>query len=341
MKALVIEDIGQARLRDIPVPRPGKDEVLLRVRHVGLCGSDLSTFRGTNPLSQLPRIPGHEIGGVVAEAGADVSDEFQSGTSAFVIPYTTCGVCAACRHGRPNACKYNQTLGVQTDGGMLDQLVIHPDRLVQNNSLPAPHLALVEPLSVGFHAVSRARITADDTVVVLGGGVIGVGTMLGATSRGARVIAVEISEEKRETLLSIGIDEVINPMRVDLAETLDALTGGFGPDVVIEAVGRPETFRAAVDLVRFTGRVVYVGYAMTEVSYNTSLFNLKELDIMGSRNATKPDFEAVVAFLSGREALADRLISKTFKWADAEQAFEYWETNRSRTFKVMVELDDG
>jgi len=340
MKALVIKEIGQAAFCDVSAPRPKKSEVLLDVRHVGLCGSDLNTFRGANPLSALPRIPGHEIGGVILETGAGVPKEFAKGAAVIVVPYSTCGECAACRNGRENACKYNQTLGVQVDGGMSTQIAVRFDRLIQNDQLPAAHLALVEPLSVGFHAVARGRVGPKDTVAVLGGGMIGVGAMLGAIAAGARVIAIEVSEEKREPLMALGVDRVVNPLAENLEETLLSLTEGRGPDVVIEAVGLSETFRAAVDLVSFAGRIVYVGYAKSEVSYNTSLFNLKELDIMGSRNATRVDFEAVIAFLTGRAALANSLISKVFAWSEADQAFEYWEKNRNTTFKVMIDLKD-
>lgn len=340
MKALVIKEIGQAAFCDIATPTPEKDEVLLEVRHVGLCGSDLNTFRGSNPLSRLPRIPGHEIGGVILETGSKVPSEFVIGGSAIVIPYSTCGKCSACLNGRVNACKYNQTLGVQVDGGMSTHITVNHDRLIRNDQLPAAHLALVEPLSVGFHAAQRGRVGPKDTVVVLGGGMIGVGAMLGAIALGARVIAVEVSEEKRKPLRALGVETVINPLEENLEETLLSMTDGRGPDVIIEAVGLPETFRAAVDLVCFTGRVVYVGYAKSEVSYNTSLFNLKELDIMGSRNATRADFDAVIAFLTGRADLANGLISKVFNWDEADKAFEYWESNRNTTFKVIIDLKE-
>ncbi|MEH6833176.1 MULTISPECIES: zinc-binding alcohol dehydrogenase family protein [Falsihalocynthiibacter] len=341
MRALVIEKIGQAGFREIDAPQPKADEVLIDVKHVGLCGSDLNTFRGTNPLSKLPRIPGHEIGGVIRSAGSEVPIEFSNGASVIVIPYSTCGKCSSCLNGRENACKYNETLGVQKDGGMSTSIVVHHDRLIRNDQLIPAHLALVEPLSVGFHAVARGRVSEKDTVVVLGGGMIGVGAMLGAKARGARVIAVEVSEEKHAPLLKLGVDYVINPTKEDLEKTLATLTNGNGADVVVEAVGLPETFRAAIDLVCFSGRVVYVGYAKSEVSYNTSLFNLKELDILGSRNATRTDFDAVIAFISGQEELASSLISRVFAWAEADLAFEYWEANRNKTFKVMIDLEEG
>ena len=338
MQALVIPAVGHVEFITIPVPEVGPEQLLLAVRHVGLCGSDLNTFRGANPLASLPRIPGHEIGGVIVATGADVPPGFVAGRSAIVIPYTTCGNCAACRAGRVNACRFNKTLGVQQDGGMSEFLVVHHDRIILNDSLPPRHLALVEPLSVGFHAVARGSVAAGETVVVLGGGMIGVGVMLGALARGAKVIAVEVSEVKHAALMGLGVAAVINPLRSDLAAALDLMTGGLGPDVVVEAVGLPETFRAAIDLASFAGRVVYVGYAKAEVSYNTSLFNLKELGIFGSRNATRADFMEVIAFVAENRAIADSLISKVFPWSHADQAFGYWEAHRDQTFKVMLEL---
>ncbi|WP_305969027.1 MULTISPECIES: zinc-binding alcohol dehydrogenase family protein [unclassified Mameliella] len=341
MQALVITTIGETAFRTVDPPTPAKGEVLLRVGHVGLCGSDLNTFRGLNPLSALPRIPGHEIGGTILEAGADVPAEFAPGKRAIVIPYTACGTCSACRRNRPNACKNNQTLGVQRDGGMSDLLCVPHDKLILNDSLSLPQLALVEPLSVGFHAVKRGRVTAQETVLVLGAGMIGVGAALGALARGARVIVSEVSDTKSAALKALGVSAVINPMTEDLPARIAELTEGHGADVVIEAVGLPETFRGAVDMACFAGRVVYVGYAKAEVSYNTALFNLKELDIMGSRNAMRADFDAVIAYLETRPDLPDLLISRTFPWAEADQSFRYWEDNRQETFKVMIDMQDA
>lgn len=339
MQALVIGAIGQVDIRQIAAPVVGPSDVLVTVRHVGLCGSDLNTYAGLNPLVTLPRIPGHEIGGIIAQRGAQVPGAFAPGARVIVNPYKACGTCAACRAGRPNACKDNETLGVQRDGGICAQISLPHERLIVNETLPERHLALVEPLSVGFHAVARGRISKGDTVLVIGAGMIGVGAILGAAARGARVIVAEVSEIKREVLMALGADAVINPQTADLAAELAALTGGQGADVVIEAVGLPQTFRAAIDLVCCAGRVVYVGYAKAEVSYNTALFNLKELDILGSRNATGADFAAVIGFLEQNGALAERLISRVFPWAEAGGAFAYWQAHRAETFKVMVEME--
>lgn len=338
MQSLVIDQIGHTEFRDIETPVPGPGEVLLDVHHVGLCGSDLNTFNGLNPLVDLPRIPGHEIGCVIAALGPDVASEFDIGQSAIVIPYTTCGTCPSCQRGRVNACQFNETLGVQQDGGLCRQIVLKTDRLILNDTLLPAHRALVEPLSVGFHAVSRGRVTATDTVLVLGGGMIGVGAILGALAQGAKVIVSEVSQPKADTLTRLGVDAVINPIRTELMPEINRLTKGAGADVIIEAVGQPATFRDAIDLAPFSGRVVYVGYAKAEVSYDTKFFNLKELDIMGSRNATRADFEAVIAFLEQNMQIGDGLISKTFAWADADQALGYWTDHRDEIFKIMIDM---
>jgi 2-desacetyl-2-hydroxyethyl bacteriochlorophyllide A dehydrogenase len=342
MKALVITEVGQTEIHDIAAPKPGNGEVLIAVQHVGLCGSDLNTFSGLNPLVQLPRIPGHEIGGTIVETGAEVPADFKPGASVIVIPYTTCGKCSACRSGRQNACRYNRTLGVQQDGGMSTLLVARHDRLILNESLAKPLLALVEPLSVGFHAIARGRVQAGETVVIYGAGMIGIGAVLAALSRNARVIAVEVSETKRQQLLDLGVTTFLNPNTCDIGLEISRLTNDMGPDVVIEAVGLPETFRGAVDLACFAGRIVYVGYAKSEVSYNTSLFNLKELDILGSRNATRADFEDVITFLESNPTIGNSLISKVFSWPEAQNSFAYWNSHRNETFKVMVAMtEDG
>jgi threonine dehydrogenase-like Zn-dependent dehydrogenase len=337
MKALKIEGMESCAFHDVPEPVPGPGEVLIDVRHVGLCGSDLATFTGLNPLVALPRIPGHEIGAEIICTGADVPAEFAPGRRVIVVPYTACGTCTSCRQGRVNACRSNRTLGVQQDGGLSEKFVLPWGKLILNDKLAPRHLALVEPLSVGFHAVARGRITGADRVVVIGCGMIGMGATIGAAARGATVIAVDVSASKLEFATRWGAAHTIDSSREDVAARVAELTGGDGADVVIEAVGLPATFTQAIDIVCFCGRVVYIGYCKAPVAYDTKFFNLKELDIMGSRNATAEDFRAVVAYLEGRGQTPDDLISKVFAFRDAEQALPHWVKERSSTLKIVIE----
>jgi 2-desacetyl-2-hydroxyethyl bacteriochlorophyllide A dehydrogenase len=337
MKALMIEGVERCAFHDVPEPVPGPGEVLLSVHHVGLCGSDLATFTGLNPLVQLPRIPGHEIGAEIVCTGADVPAEYTPGRKVIVVPYTACGKCSSCRQGRVNACRSNRTLGVQQDGGLAEKIVLPYGKLIFNDKLEARHLALVEPLSVGFHAVRRGRVTGSDRVVVIGCGMIGMGAITGAVARGATVIAVDIGAEKVAMAKRWGASHTIDASKDDVVARVNELTGGDGADVVIEAVGMPATFTQAIDIVCFSGRVVYIGYCKAPVSYDTKYFNMKELDIMGSRNATAEDFQAVIDYLEGLDHTPDEFVTKVFPFEKAAEALPFWTKERASTLKIVIE----
>jgi len=337
MKALMIEGASRSALHDVPDPVPGAGEVLIAVKHVGLCGSDLNTFAGLNPLVSLPRIPGHEIGAEIIGVGPGVPSEYALGRRVVVVPYTACGTCSSCRKGRVNACRHNKTLGVQQDGGIAERLVLPYGKLILNETLAPRLLALVEPLSVGFHAVSRGRVEAGDRVVVIGCGMIGMGAVAGAVARGAEVIAVDLGA-KTDIALKYGARHAIDAGSEDVTARVNEITGGDGADVVIEAVGLPATFTQSIDLACFSGRVVYIGYSKAPVSYETKYFNMKELDIMGSRNATADDFKAVVTYLESLTTPPDDMISKVFPFAEANKALPYWVAERASTLKILIEF---
>lgn len=199
--------------------------------------------------------------------------------SVTVNPYTNCGKCASCRNGKVNACRYNETFGVQRDGTMCEYVAVPWTKVIPAIGLSPRDCALIEPMSVGFHAVSRAQVTDNDTVMVIGCGMIGLGAVVRAALRGADVIAVDVDDEKLALAARLGATHGINSKTEDVHARLMELTGGFGPDVVIEAVGSPVTYVMAVDEVAFTGRVVCIGYAKNEVAFQTKYFVQKELNI--------------------------------------------------------------
>lgn len=339
MNALVITESGRTAYVERPKPQPTTGEVLLQIKRLGFCGSDLNTFRGFNPLVTYPRIPGHEIGAVIAETAPGVPPEFKVGQGTTVVPYTTCGKCSSCRSGRVNACRSNQTLGVQRDGAFTEFIAVPWQKLVRSEKLSLEEHALVEPLSVGFHAVERGRVTAGDTVLVFGCGMIGLGAISGAALLcGARVIAVDVDDAKVALARKAGAAETINSKTENLHEKLLLLTNSSGPDVVIEAVGLPATFRAAVDEVAFAGRVVYIGYAKDAVSYETKYFVMKELDIMGSRNATAKNFSDVIKVLESGRYPVKETITRCLPFAEAGTALADWAANPSQVTKIHIEL---
>ncbi len=337
MKAVQIVAPTQAQLIDIPQPSPSTGEVLLGVRTVGYCGSDLSTYRGANPLVTYPRIPGHEIAATVEQVGDEVA-EWNVGQQVLVFPYTDCDDCPACRAARPNCCQYNQTMGVQRDGALSEFAVVPANKLLAAEGLAARELALVEPLTVGAHAVARAQATSSDTVLVLGCGAIGLGVVAAAHDRGARVVAVDVDDNKLALAKRCGAAEAINSAAEDLAARVAELTDGDGPEVAIEAVGLPQTFRVAVDLVAFAGRVVYIGYAKAPVEYETKFFVMKELDIRGSRNALRADFEQVIDMLQRSVVPTDQIVTQVVPLDEACIALDEWNNNPAAVTKIHVRV---
>ncbi len=313
--------------------------MLLKVACVGFCGSDLNTFRGSNPLVNYPRIPGHEVSGVIRDAAPNALTEFRLGQEVLVMPYTACGNCTSCQCGRANCCQFNQTLGVQRDGAMAEFIAVPVEKLLAAPKLSLAELALVEPLTIGFHAVDRGRVTSDDIVAVLGCGAIGLGAIAGAAARGAKVIAVDIDDAKLELSRLCGASEVIHSGRESLHEALANLTHGNGPHVIIEAIGLPQTFQAAVTDVCFAGRVVYIGYSKAPVEYETKYFVLKELDILGSRNATVQDFRDVILLLQSGKFPVQRVISHTTNLAGAGELLRQWSERPNDFTKIQVVFD--
>ncbi len=339
MKALRIVEAGRTEIVDIAEPAPpGPGDVLLRVAVVGLCGTDLNTFRGRNPLVTYPRIPGHEVSAIVEACGPSVGDALPSGTPVFVVPYNPCRRCTACRQGRFNTCRDNETLGVQRDGAGTEKIVVPADRLLTREGLSLGSMALVEPLTVGYHAAERARVAPGDAVAVFGCGGVGVGAIAAAARRGGRVVAIDVDDRKLELARRAGAAEAVNSKTRDVHEALLALTGGDGPLVVIDAVGVPATVRAAVEEVAFAGRVVFLGYTPEEVKLRTKLFVQKELDVLGTRNANPSDFAPVAAMLAERPDLADALVTRVVALEEAGTALAEWSADPAGVSKIHVDV---
>ncbi len=336
MKTVQITEQGTIRLIETPKPELKLGHVLLKIGYVGFCGSDLNTFKGLNPLVKLPVIPGHEIGAKIEAVAEGVPSNIQPGMNATVNPYTSCGCCPACRNSRPNACEYNQTFGVQRDGAMSEYLLVPWEKVIADEAISVRDFALVEPMSVGFHAVSRAEATDLDTVMVIGCGMIGIGAIIRAIIRGAKVIAVDVDGKKLALAKRLGAHHTINSSQENIHERVWEITNQFGADVIIEAVGRPETYLASISEVAFTGRVVYIGYAKEKIPFDTQYFVKKELDIRGSRNAMPCDFKAVMEYLKRGNCPVEEFITAIHPPEEAQTALEKWSANPGDVFRILI-----
>ena len=339
MKAIQISGERQMEIVSVEGQELKANEVLLRLAYVGFCGSDLNTWLGRNPMVKMPVIPGHEVGAVIEKVGADVPEILKPGMVVTCNPYTNCGKCASCRNGRVNACEHNETLGVQRNGAMREFIALPWEKVIPAGGLDPRTCALIEPMSVGFHAVNRAQVTDIDTVVVIGCGMVGMGAIVRSALRGATVIAADIDDEKLALAKEMGATYAINTKTEDVHARLQEMTGGFGPDVMIEAVGSPVTYNMAVNEVAFTGRAVCIGYAKTEVSFQTKYFVQKELDVRGSRNAQPSDFRAVIHYLERGTCPVDRLISNEVSPEQAPWAMQQWAENPGKVFRILVKFN--
>jgi threonine dehydrogenase-like Zn-dependent dehydrogenase len=337
MRALVIDRPGEARVIEMERPVADPQLATMRVRRIGLCGSDLTTYLGKNPMVTYPRIPGHEVAATLEHVPAN-NLGLKAGMNVTLSPYTSCGKCSACRQGRFNACRTNQTLGVQRDGALMDYISV-PVEKIYAAPLPLEELALVEPLTVGCHAVARGIVTAKDTVAIYGCGGVGLGAVAAAAFRDARVVAIDIDDKKLVIARNAGARESINSTRDDVHARLQEISGGHGPDVIIEAIGRPDTYRAAVEEVCFAGRVVYIGYAKENVSFETRLFVQKELDIRGSRNALPEDFKEVIRMFEQKRFPTAEAISATVPLEEAPAILRAWSESPPAFTKIMIAFD--
>jgi threonine dehydrogenase-like Zn-dependent dehydrogenase len=337
MKAFAIREKGIIGPVEINEPIVKPTDVLLDVHYIGLCGSDLNSFRGLMPLVTLPRVPGHEISGIIVNKGAEVPPSIKIGDRVTISPYTNCGICPACRIGRYNTCEFNQTLGVQREGALTERIAVPYDKVFVSNILSLQELVLVEPLSVGYHGANRGSVCETDTMLLLGCGTIGMGALFAAARKGAKIIALDIDDIKLKQAKKFGASFTINSAKENAKEKINELTNNEGVSVVIEAAGTQATYMLALDLVCFGGRIVFIGYPKNEVSFEAPLIVRKEVNIFGSRNALRV-FPSVISMFENKEKPYLDLITKVFPFGKTPDAFKYWDNNTGSVSKLLIDI---
>ncbi len=303
MKTVILHEPGHFELIDTQAPPPpATDEVQLHVLRVGICGTDLHAFTGTQPFFNYPRILGHELALEVAAIGpTSLQHNLAVGDHCCVRPYINCGVCDACRRGYTNACVKLKTLGVHVDGGMRELINLPIDKIHKSTILRDDELALVEMLSIGAHAVRRANLDADEYVVIVGVGPIGLGVAQFAHLAGAHVIALDVSDQrlafaKKQPAIEHCIDG-----KQDVLEQFKAIIPDGLPFVVFDATGNPASMMKSFNYVAHGGRLVFVGLFQGDVTFHDPEFHRRELTVLASRNATVQDFKQVMDALETKK----------------------------------------
>lgn len=284
MRALSLTAPRQFQWIDIPEPTPpGPDEAIVAIRAIGICGTDLSGYLGKMPFIHYPRILGHELGVEVLTVGENVT-HLQPGDRCSVDPYLNCGHCAPCLAGRSNCCETLAVLGVHTDGGMTGRITLPAHKLFPSANLSFEQLALVETLGIGCHAVQRAAVTANDTVLIIGAGPIGLTVLEFARIAGATTNVLELNPTRRDFVAG----------HYPGTRVLDAPPSEPVADVIFDATGNPGSMAAALHLARFGGRVCYVGITPEPVQLDDPLFHRRELTLLASRNALPANFTRII-----------------------------------------------
>jgi len=292
MKSLVCETPGVLRMVMRPMPKRQPDEVLLRVRRVGICGTDMHTFQGTQPFLDYPRVMGHELAGEVVEAPA--GSGLSAGDPVYVMPYMSCGACVACRKGKTNCCANIQVLGVHRDGGLTEYLSIPAQFVFKAEGISLDEAAMIEFLSIGAHAVRRSALQAGQKTLVVGAGPIGIAVALFARLHGAEVCVLDTRADRlqfcRDVLQIAQTVEVGSDDKRQLAE----FTRNEFFDVVFDATGNAKAMERGFEFVAHGGTYVFVSIVRDAISFSDPDFHKRETTLLGSRNATVEDFEEVL-----------------------------------------------
>lgn len=337
MKTLVCTTPGQFAYQPGTRPELMPGQAILRIKRIGICGTDLHAYEGTQPFFSYPRILGHELAGELVEA--DDAPDFQPGELVTFIPYINCGQCIACRRGKPNCCTQIQVSGVHIDGGMTEYLSVPSRLLVHGQGLTVDELALVEPLAIGAHGVRRAAVEPGEWVLVIGAGPIGLGIMEFARIAGGRVIALDINENRltfcREKLR---VSHTLNALAPDVREQLQALTDGDMPTVVIDATGSLKAINTGFSYLAHGGRYVLVGLQKGDISVSHPEFHKREATLMSSRNATCADFNHVIASLKAGHVSPTTYITHRVPFDQVGDTFASWLNPANCVIKAMVEM---
>lgn len=338
MKALICTRPGLVEYTERVPPELTPGHAILKIKRIGICGTDLHAYEGTQPYFNYPRILGHELAADLIEA--DGADGFVPGETLTFIPYFNCGKCIACRNNLPNCCVDIKVFGVHVDGGMQQYVSVPSHALVKSEGLSYDELALVEPLAIGAHGVRRAKIIKDEFVLVIGAGPIGLGTMQFAKIAGAKVIALDINESRLKFCKEkLKIDYALNAADENLFTQIRDITSGDMPTVIIDATGNKKAINNALQYLAHGGRFVLIGLQKEEISFSHPEFHKREATLMSSRNATREDFEYVIKSIKNGLADASVFITHKLLFDDLKEAFETWFYTTNDLIKAMVTIE--
>jgi L-galactonate 5-dehydrogenase len=318
-------------------PAPAANEALIKIVTAGICGTDIHAWAGNQPFFSYPRVLGHELCGEVVELGAAATG-FQPGQRVALIPYLSCQRCDACLSGKTNCCENISVIGVHQDGGFCGYLSVPVSNLLAVDDLPPEAAALIEPFAISAHAVRRAALSAGEHVLVVGAGPIGLGVAAIAAAAGATVVVADTSETRREHVTQkLGLT-ALNPADAGFDGALREQFNGRLAAKIIDATGNPGAMNNAVNLLRHGGTIVFVGLHKGDLVIPDSEFHKKETTLMGSRNATREDFDRVRELMASGELRAEMMFNQRFDFSSLAETFEPQVINNPQLIKGVIDF---
>lgn len=338
MKQLACIEPGSWEFQEVNLPKSRSGYALLKIRRIGICGTDLHAFEGTQPFFTYPRVLGHEVAGEIVDI--EEHSVFKKGDWVTIVPYYACGNCRACQTGKTNCCTHLQVAGVHVDGGMADYFQVPIDNLMKDPALSLDELALVEPLAIGAHGIRRAQIKKGDRVLVVGAGPIGLGAAKMAQIAGADVILMDVNAQRLAHVQHTWeIRLAINPLTEDALATLQGYTQGQMPEVVIDATGNAKAIENSFQYMSHGGKFVLIGLQLQALSFSHPEFHKREGTLMSSRNATKEDFQHVIDAIKAGQIHHSDFITHRLRFVDVPTEFPQLLDPKKGVIKAMISLD--
>ncbi|MFK0520734.1 zinc-binding alcohol dehydrogenase family protein [Paenibacillus illinoisensis] len=337
MKAVVCEEINRLTIQDTDEPIRAEHEAIVSIKRIGICGTDLHAYQGNQPFFTYPRILGHELSGIIDDIGPNTAG-LQVGDQVSIIPYLHCGHCIACRTGKTNCCASMQVMGVHVDGGMRERISVPVSHLIKAEGLTLDETAMVEPLSIGAHAVRRAGVQPGEQIIVIGAGPIGLGVMAFAKQAGARVIAIDRNLDRLELSRTWAGADVVIQATDQVVERVAEVTAGDYATAVFDATGNVQSMNEAIQYVAHGGQLIYVGLVKADITFHDPEFHKREMSILGSRNATRADFEQVISTLRQKKLSMDGYITHREPLTELPSAMDKWLLPDTHVVKAIVEL---
>lgn len=321
MKQITLSKPHHFNINQVEIPILNKEEVLIQIKSVGICGTDIHAFHGHQPYFSYPRVLGHELSGIIVDAKTD--DNSLLGQSVSVLPYLSCGKCNSCIRGKTNCCAHLKVMGVHVDGGFGEYLSVPvANIMVGQETISFDHLSMVEPLSVSYHGIKRAEISEKDWIIIFGAGPIGIGAILFAKSKTNKIILIDINQKRINYCKSIlGIEHSFNGNDETLFEQIKDLTNGHFADIIIDATGNKKSIQQQLTFLGHGGKWILIGLQREDLRINHPEFHKREATLMSSRNATKNDFEQVINRICKKEINPALLITHTLDFDEVVSNF--------------------